>query len=279
MKAHNAIPRVMTPCGHCGTEFLTREDWVGTGKGRWCSRSCYDLSRQTRSEVACEYCGKTFIVTASRLGSKRFCNRTCQGLMSGGPTPTIPCAECGRLFKPERANWVRGFGKYCGKSCNTKAQIRNQPCLEERFWARVHKTDSCWLWTGGALAKGYGRFSLGKNREMLATHFAWQLVHGPVPPGMMLCHDCPGGDDPRCVRVSHLFLGTAADNTADMLAKGREARGTGNPNAVLTDDIVRDARARYAARTATMAALAKEYGVHVGTLRCAIRRSTWRHVI
>lgn len=45
-------------------------------------------------------------------------------------------------------------------------------------------------------------------------------THGPIPPGMFVCHRC---DNPRCIRLDHLFLGTDSDNQRDAVAKGRHA--------------------------------------------------------
>jgi hypothetical protein len=60
----------------------------------------------------------------------------------------------------------------------------------------------------------------------LAHRIAYELECGPVPEGMFVLHRC---DNPPCVRVSHLFLGTRADNLADMRAKGRGVGGPNNP--------------------------------------------------
>lgn len=71
-------------------------------------------------------------------------------------------------------------------------------------------------WTGATL-KGYGQ--IGDGRCLRYTHrVAWELVNGPIPDGMHVCHHC---DNPPCCNVDHLFLGTDADNNADMIAKGR----------------------------------------------------------
>lgn len=86
----------------------------------------------------------------------------------------------------------------------------------ERFWAHVKKTDGCWLWTGGTSTYGYGSFNVGDGQYESAHVFAWEAEHGPVPPGLEVCHEC---DVPHCVR--HLFLGTHLENMRDMAAKGR----------------------------------------------------------
>lgn len=79
------------------------------------------------------------------------------------------------------------------------------------FWANVQKggDDDCWPWTGARDAKGYGRF-----RSLLVT----RLLLAPVPDGLHVLHRC---DNPPCCNPAHLFLGTHADNMADMGRKGR----------------------------------------------------------
>jgi hypothetical protein len=126
--------------------------------------------------------------------------------------------------------------------------------------------------------KGYGRFlPEGRfGRSITATHFAWQLANGPVPDGMMICHTC---DNPRCVRADHLFLGTAADNSADMVSKGRQPSGTANPNAIFTDEEVIEVRRRYAAREATLVELAREKNACRGTISMIVSGRTWRHLL
>lgn len=51
---------------------------------------------------------------------------------------------------------------------------------------------------------------------------AWILTNGPIPPGMGVLHRC---DNQPCCNPSHLFIGTQADNVADMVAKGRHRNG------------------------------------------------------
>ncbi|MCH8043014.1 MAG: HNH endonuclease [Planctomycetes bacterium] len=64
---------------------------------------------------------------------------------------------------------------------------------------------------------------------MLRTHrLAWEFANGrPVPQGLQVLHDC---DNPPCCNPSHLFLGTNADNNADMMSKGRNRVSRGSRN-------------------------------------------------
>lgn len=99
--------------------------------------------------------------------------------------------------------------------------------FEDRFWRRVNKTDTCWLWTGGCIGgrdRGpthvYGE--VWRDNVKLLTHrVSWEMAFGPIPDGLFVLHRC---DTPLCVRPDHLFLGTQADNARDMWAKGRGSK-------------------------------------------------------
>jgi len=149
--------------------------------------------------------------------------------------------------------------------------------VSDRLRDKTEVTDGCWLWRGHALPKGYGVMSVGGSPKL--THrLSWEQEHGPIPPGLMVLHRC---DNPPCLRPSHLFLGTAADNTNDMIAKGRarpahvigERQGTSK----LTDAKVLAMRERYAL-VPSLPALAREFGVTVPTVWKVIHRKAWKHV-
>lgn len=75
---------------------------------------------------------------------------------------------------------------------------------EERFWPKVNKTDTCWLWEGQILANGYGRFWDGE-RQVVAHRFAYELVVGPIPTGLQIDHVAERGCTSKaCVRPEHL---------------------------------------------------------------------------
>lgn len=159
------------------------------------------------------------------------------------------------------------------------------PTTLARFWRKVRRTEDCWEWQGCLNRQNYGKFH-SRPVLWLAHRFAYTIAHGPIPTGLCVLHRC---DNPRCVRPDHLFLGSIADNNADMAAKGRRGisgfvrvprkqTGTDNHMAKLTDEVVRDIRARYASGGASLSTLAREYGCSPNTISRAIHRVSWKHV-
>lgn len=158
--------------------------------------------------------------------------------------------------------------------------------LEERFWEKVQKTNTCWLWTASQHVSKlpYGEFWDDKSKKLkLAHRVSYELAYGPIPDGMKVLHEC---DNARCVRPDHLFLGTQAENVRDMVAKGRRRGGVDTSNqsgeknkqAKLTAEQVRAMRQRYAANDVYMEQLASEYGISIGHVSVIINRKAWRHV-
>lgn len=98
--------------------------------------------------------------------------------------------------------------------------------LSRRFWPKVdfdgplvnEAIGRCWMWTGSLKHNGYGQVFDGKSPKR-AHRVAWELSYGPVPKDSCVLHRC---DTRACVRPDHLFIGTAQDNTADMLDKNRQ---------------------------------------------------------
>ena len=88
--------------------------------------------------------------------------------------------------------------------------------MEDRFFSKVKKTNSCWEWQG-AKRLGYGVFKVdGKTKG--AHRQSWELHKGVIPKGLLVLHKC---DNRGCVNPSHLFLGSHSDNMKDVQMKGR----------------------------------------------------------
>jgi hypothetical protein len=156
--------------------------------------------------------------------------------------------------------------------------------LVERFWAKVLRTDDangCWLWQG-ATRTGYGMIR-DKTRSWspFAHRLSYEFAHGPIPDGLVVCHRC---DNPLCVRPTHLFLGTHADNFRDMVNKRRQSGhlppryvGADHPIAKLSDEAVREIRRRYADGEPKHR-IANSFNVSDTTISHIVKRLTWRHV-
>jgi hypothetical protein len=108
----------------------------------------------------------------------------------------------------------------------------------------------------------------------MAHRYAWELTYGPIPEGLSVLHRC---DVPRCVRPDHLFLGTQADNLADMTAKGRRSAGERSGINTLTEDEVRRIRAMRE-DGAQLRDIAHAFGVTKQTVSRICRWELWRHV-
>jgi len=145
-----------------------------------------------------------------------------------------------------------------------------------RFWAKTRRVEStgCLVWGGAVSPRGYGIFCPYGTTAWLAHRVAWLLAHGSIPDDACVCHRC---DNRRCVEHTHLFCGNPRLNSADMVAKGRSARGSKNGNARLADDDVREIRDRHAGGQST-AALARAFGVSANTIGRIVNGNGWGHI-
>ena len=138
----------------------------------------------------------------------------------------------------------------------------------------------CWEWTGAKNNDGYGRFNLGaENGSKLGRPHAVSLSFGLGYMPAYVMHKC---DNPCCVRPSHLKEGTHAENTKEAYAKGRQPRrhkyrGEAVKQARLSEDDVRDIRARYAGGE-YQKDIAKVYGIEQTNVSHIVLRKTWKHV-
>jgi hypothetical protein len=201
--------------------------------------------------------------------------------------PNTICRNCETPFYAVPYQLKIGLGLFCSHICANTYGMRDEA---ERFWSFVDKSYGCWLWKGGLNKNGYGRFARSSGPTISAHRFAWELAHGPIPEGKIVCHHC---DNPPCVRDEDLFLGTHLDNSLDRDAKGRTAcgersamythpeirpKGERHGQAKLTDEAVREIRASQGQYRGVLRDMARKYGVTTGLIGHIVHGRAWTHI-
>ena len=113
------------------------------------------------------------------------------------------CQSCKKSFTP-----TGSMGKWCSNDCRFLAHLDKDA-----------KPNDCWIWDGAIFKQtGYGQFGSVKTGVHTAHKYSYQLFNGQVPEGLFVCHSC---DNRLCFNPKHLWLGTAKQNSEDMVKKGR----------------------------------------------------------
>jgi hypothetical protein len=155
----------------------------------------------------------------------------------------------------------------------TEAQMR------QSFFDRLRPEAECLVWAGSRDGRGYGKVYVGNDLHIKAHRYAWHIAYGGIPAGMHVLHRC---DNPPCCKLDHLFLGTHADNMADMARKGRAGplakpeailRGE-DSNSTLTEQQVREA----IESDETSRDIATRFGVAPATIVHARAGLSWAHL-
>lgn len=135
----------------------------------------------------------------------------------------------------------------------------------ERFLEKMNRRspNECWEWTAGCFADGYGAINVdGKPKR--APRVSYELFKGPIPDGLHIRHAC---DNPICVNPMHLETGTAAENSADRVRRGRHGQ---TPK--ITDGQVAQIRES----DASYKDIAAEYGISYGLIGLIRGKSGYR---
>ena len=142
----------------------------------------------------------------------------------------------------------------------------------ERFFRKVNKTDTCWLWIAACQYTGHGRFNYN-GKSVSAHRFSWLLAGHTIPEGLCVCH-APHSicGHKNCVNPAHLRVDTIAANNHDKIADGTSTRGTRNSKCKLTEEQVREIRRR---GMESERELAEEFGVSQMTINLIINKKTW----
>lgn len=172
-------------------------------------------------------------------------------------------------YTDRRFGWIRGKpktfinghwrrGKRAGDAANIAARSRplQNGCIE---------------WAGAKDKDGYALFTpYGQPTKRLARYL-YTLQYGPLEPTQFVCHTC---DNPSCINVVHLFVGSTQTNMDDMKQKQRQSQGEKHAKTKLTARQVRKIRAS----PLPHAVLAAQYGTCYSTIGNIKHRRTWKRL-
>lgn len=166
------------------------------------------------------------------------------------PHRYVQCRHCNEDF------FANHFAKYCSLKC----------CVMSRW---KEDKNGCWIWTGSINCNGYGQFSKRPDFPSVLAHRASFAIHVGKTDNLV-CHSC---DVRLCINPNHLFAGTHADNSADMIAKVRGTQGERSSHAKLTESEVSRIRSSHKLHRE----LAEEFGVTRSCITQIMRGTRWKH--
>lgn len=227
-------------------------------------------SQGSKVQRFCKACNKEFFITSREFERGRgiYCSKECH---YGDNTKVKKiCRVCQKEFFIKSCKNKLGQGLFCSLSCKISPKGRF-----ESFVTKTNETD-CWGWSGGLTRGGYGKFTVS-YKTILAHRFSYELHFGPIPELLLVCHKC---DCPPCTNPSHLFLGTAKDNTQDMLNKNRHwvPKGQLRTNAKLTNEQVIEMRKEFDSHQIERKDLAAKYDISLSVLYRIAKREIWSHI-
>lgn len=142
------------------------------------------------------------------------------------------CRACAKAFTVPNAREHTAI--FCSRKCRATAEARP---AQDRFFEKVDKTDTCWIWMAAKDTNGYGRFGIKGSKTVLAHVFAYTFVVGPVPEGLELDHLCR---NPSCVNPAHLEAVTHRENVMRGDVASRETCRRGHQRT--PDNVVKNGR-------------------------------------
>ncbi len=175
------------------------------------------------------------------------------------------CLHCGKIFRRNGA-WN---AKYCEQKCY----------LEARKTKLEYKVDEngCHNCTSHKGDKdGYPKISRmidGVQKHFRLSRYLWAKRNGEIPKGKYLLHSC---DNPKCINLEHLRVGTPQDNSSDAVKRGRINKGTDVSISKLSEANVREIKRLLDTETNTQ--LASKYDVGKTTIWLIRNGKTWKHI-
>lgn len=170
-------------------------------------------------------------------------------------------------------------GGYLHQVCDNKTCVNpNHLISRDRLFMTLFIRDGstgCWEWTG-AIKEGYGIFSVN-HKDKLAHRLMYEKYKGKIPQGMNICHTC---DNPKCVNPEHLWVGSQAENVADMMKKRRGLKSFGSNHhfSTITDEIAREIKTKLRDGM-TIKQVHMILGASYRVVQHIHAETTWRHIV
>lgn len=210
-----------------------------------------------------------------------------------GKTTNLAGLQCGFWtvihLAETRGNWICRC--LCGNERHVRSSVLIRNLRKERgsrgcgcdfvlmkraYESNVIRCDGCWRWSGARHGFGYGRVHLRKGVKVSAHRMSWILHNGPIPDGQCVLHRC---DNPECTNPDHLFLGSNADNTADMKSKNRHMFGESHRGSKVTEEMIPQIIRDWIPRRFTRKMVAQKYGISVNQVGNIIKGRQWTHIL
>lgn len=145
--------------------------------------------------------------------------------------------------------------------------------IKEKLEFRSKDVGKCREWTGSVSKRGYGYLRINKTSYRV-HRLAYETFCGGIPEGMCVLHSC---DNRKCINPEHLFVGTNADNTKDMIGKGRMAVGEALPQSILTANEVIKIK-KMIEHKIPQTEIARNFNVARTTISSISTGKSWAHV-
>lgn len=191
-------------------------------------------------------------------------------------TPSISyvCEVCKSTF----THWASKPHRYCSRACFFTGRKRE---FVDRFWAKIERRSisECWPWTAGHISFGYGMVfdpDCGRNRP--SHQVAWELYYGEqFPSWLQGNHHC---DNPPCCNPTHVYAGTALENMADAVTRGRlrPVNGERSNLSKLSAAQVTEIRLALSEGVLTRREIAERFSVTKACIGSIENRQSWAHL-
>ena len=153
----------------------------------------------------------------------------------------------------------------------SKTPVRKIPAIDRIKLRSIKKDNGCIEYKYSLDQAGYGHICHNGD-QLRASRFIWEYNNGKIPNGLLVCHKC---DNPPCINIDHLFLGTYKDNNNDMINKNRMPLGENRAQSRLSNNNVIEI---YRSKLKTKE-LMKKFNINRSHVNAIRRKVCWKSVL